>query len=121
MAIPLTLGQKRQLFTRLLAELVVWAFAQGYALSLSEGYVRDSIDKPAEDSPHRRDGGHFKGLAQDLNLFVAGEWAHDESRPEWRAAWRALGEHWEHQHSLCRWGGRWGDPNHFSLEDGGVA
>jgi hypothetical protein len=28
-----------------------------------------------------------------------------------------LGEWWEKQHPLARWGGRWGDGNHYSFEN----
>lgn len=31
-----------------------------------------------------------------------------------------LGEWWEKQHELCRWGGRFRDGNHFSMEHNGV-
>ena len=31
----------------------------------------------------------------------------------------SLGDWWEKQHPLARWGGRFGDPPHFSFEFGG--
>lgn len=35
-------------------------------------------------------------------------------------AYKAIGEKWESMHPLARWGGRWGDGNHFSFEWRGV-
>lgn len=139
--------EKQRLFCRLLGELIVWGNsahlrsplwdtpryahnteAPRVALRMAEGYVGDSIPHidavwsgPAlygnkAPSLHRRDGGHFNRLAQDLVLDVNGRYITDGSHP----AWLLLGEHWEKMHPLCRWGGRWGDANHFSLEHGGV-
>lgn len=112
----MTRREKQSLFVRLLAQWITWVYAQGWALTLAEGYVGDSVPVGGR-SPHRADGGHFKRLAQDMNLFVDSEWIQDGDHP----AWQAAGEHWERLHSLCRWGGRFGDANHLSLIDAGVA
>lgn len=60
--------------------------------------------------------GHKQRLAIDLNLFRDGEFL---SRTEDH---RALGEWWEQQHPLARWGGRFPtrDGNHYSFEYQGV-
>ena len=60
-----------------------------------------------------RNSCHKLKLAIDLNLFKEGEYlttteAHSE-----------LGLWWELQHELCRWGGRFNDGNHYSLEHKG--
>lgn len=57
-----------------------------------------------------RNSVHGDKLAIDLNLFRNGAWlaSTDDHRP--------LGEYWETLHPLCRWGGRWGDGNHYSVE-----
>lgn len=142
--------EKQRLFARLLAEFMYWTHTKAggelwghdqyvdapdwpqVELRLAEGYVKDTDDAwiewegyPEEyvessngvPEVHRRDGGHFKRIAQDLVLDIDGEYIADGSHP----AWRMLGEYWEGLHPLCRWGGRWGDANHFSLEDGGVS
>jgi len=57
---------------------------------------------------------HKNKCAIDLNLFRDGAFlqATEDHRP--------LGEWWEQQHELCRWGGRFNDGNHYSLEHEGV-
>jgi hypothetical protein len=57
---------------------------------------------------------HKVKLAIDLNLFRDGEFC------QLTEDHRALGEWWEQQHELCRWGGRFNDGNHYSLEHNGV-
>lgn len=109
------LRQKQSHFVRCLGMLIHYADLRGYELTLAEGYIGDSIDKPKEDTPHLRQGNHFKRLAQDLNLFVREEWIttqHD--------AWMDLGVYWERLDPMCRWGGRFGDYGHFSFEHEGV-
>jgi len=56
---------------------------------------------------------HKLKLAIDLNLFLAGSYIADTE------GHRDLGEWWEQQHELCRWGGRFNDGNHYSLEHWG--
>lgn len=120
----MTRGQKRRLFTRLLPRLIDEMRRRGYEAALSEGYVGDSVG-PGETSPHRRDGGHFKGIAQDVNLYACPHVpAHDSEcpDPDWltaSSAHAAFGAFWTALHPLCRWGGA-GDGNHYSIEDGGV-
>ena len=120
----MTLREKQSLFAHLNAELVLWIYAQGWEVTLADG----SIDTPrffrrggrrfkGEDAHHMRVSLHYSRLAQDLNLFVGGEYIMDGSHP----AWVAVGEHWEAMHELCAWGGRWQDANHFSLRHEGRA
>lgn len=63
---------------------------------------------------------HKLKLAFDLNLFrdVDGDGVLDYLETTERH--RPLGEWWEKQHELCRWGGRFGDGNHYSLFHDGV-
>ena len=53
-------------------------------------------------------------LAIDLNLFLNGVFM------EGTAAHKELGEWWEQQHPLARWGGRFNDGNHYSFEYEGM-
>lgn len=127
----MSLLEKQQLFARLLGELLVWIYAQGWAVALADG----SIDTPrkfrdaqtgvtftAEDAHHKRGGLHYQRLAQDLNLFVGGQYV----RRSDHVAWLAIGHKWQSLHPLCRWGGNWDrdanplepgeqDGNHVSL------
>lgn len=57
---------------------------------------------------------HGKRLAIDLNAFKDGKYLiHTED-------WKEIGEIWESLHPDCRWGGRFGDGNHLSMEFEGV-
>lgn len=57
---------------------------------------------------------HRQRLAIDLNLFRDGVFLTDFKDYE------PFGVFWESLHDLCRWGGRFGDGDHFSLEHEGV-
>lgn len=57
---------------------------------------------------------HTLGLAVDLNLYTPDGTYLDKSDDH-----RELGEWWEAQHPLARWGGRFGDGNHYSFTYGG--
>lgn len=52
---------------------------------------------------------HIDRLAIDLLLDKDGVYQKTTE------AHRELGEWWERQHPLCRWGGRFGDGNHYSV------
>lgn len=110
----LSLMERQKLFARLLGEFLCWLYEEGFEVTMGEGYVGDSIDSPIESTPHLRNGLHFKRLAQDLNIFHQGAWLKGGDEPQWAR----IGEKWESMHSLCRWGGRFQDANHFSLTDG---
>jgi hypothetical protein len=57
---------------------------------------------------------HKLKLARDLYLTRDGEYLTDTED------YRELGEWWEKQHDLCRWGGRFADGNHFSFWHNGM-
>jgi hypothetical protein len=116
----MTLGEKQRLFSRLLPKLLHYIHGQGYDVALAEGYVGLSVNKPTEDTPHLRSGGHFQKIAQDLDLFHLDP---ETGRIEYLRetdAHQTFGEYWESLHPLCRWGGRFADGNHYSLEHDGV-
>lgn len=115
----LTLGQKQRLFTKLLGKLIDYAYSKGYELSIAEGYIGDSINKPSEDTPHLRHGAHFNRLGIDLNLFIAGTFISNGSHP----AWLDLATFWVNLNPLCRCGYFFSsrDSNHFSLIHNGIA
>jgi len=112
------LAKKQQDFARYIAQFMVWVCSHpGYELSMAEGYVGDTDAADGDiDGPHLYRGGHYHRLAQDLNLFVNGEFITRGDHP----AYVYIGEQWEAMHPLSRWGGRWGDANHFSFEHEGV-
>ena len=106
----MTLGQKQRVFSQLVGKLIARAYRTGYELTLSDAYRSSHEAKRLgfENSNHTR------RLAIDLNLFRDGRYLRKT------ADHQALGEWWEQQHELCRWGGRFGDGNHYSLEHRGV-
>ena len=127
----MTLRQKQSLFMKLFAEFLVWVHSHpNWETSPGEGFVYktrtvetiDSKRTVAKDLIHEPNSLHYEGLAQDINLFLAGEWISDGGHP----TWTELGVKWESMHPLCRWGGRFVgkngvDSNHFSLEHAGRA
>lgn len=101
------LARRQRLFVQLLGQLIVWVYHHvGWELSLGEGFDSE------RDGGHMHRSLHYLKLAQDFNLFVGGEYIRDGSHP----VYGAIGEYWESLHPLCRWGGRFADANHFSLE-----
>lgn len=108
----MNLREKQSYFCNLLARLIVWIYEQGWQVTLGDGLRSDGHG-------HMPSSLHYIGLAQDLNLFVNGEWK-DRSCPEWEA----IGQHWKALDPLlCAWGGDFKsvDLNHFSLRHEGRA
>lgn len=112
-------SKQRQLqhqFARLLPRLLDYVLDSGYEYTLGDGY-RDPRahgeigEKKGYGHPR---SAHKARLAIDLNLFWKGEYQ------EGTEAHRKIGEWWEKQHPLARWGGRFGDGNHYSFEWEGV-
>lgn len=111
----LTLGQKQRLFARLVGELIRRAYQMGYELSLDWCFRPPEVAEfYATKGVGIRSSLHTIHLAIDINLFKGGDYL---SRT---IDHLPLGEWWEKQHPLCRWGGRFGDGNHYSLEHEGV-
>lgn len=126
----LSLHQAQSLFSKLLAEWVSEVYARGYELTHGDGPILPmgpqghgrrarTLDGElvwVRDLVHKETGQHYRGLAQDWNLFVAGEWVENAESPNW-AVWTELGELAEEMG--LSWGGRFGDTNHISLAWGG--
>jgi hypothetical protein len=106
----------QKLFARCFSLLMIFIQLKGWEMTFAEGFVGDSINKPGEDSPHRRDGGHFRRTAIDINLFVAGSLVTQSSHP----AYIELEKFWMSLNPLCRTGGA-NDRNHFGILFAGVA
>lgn len=110
----LTLRQKQSLFVRLVGLLIDEAYSRGYEMTFGEALrtpeqakINAATGKGISNSLHR------DRLAIDFNLFKNGDFLSksEDHRP--------LGEWWEKLHPLCRWGGRFNDGNHYSLEHEG--
>lgn len=138
-----SLREKQSLFVYLSALLIEEAYERGYELTFGEAWrsdeqaeinavgpvMRDRVSKVIEflapmlamkisnngKIRGSRNSLHQDRLALDLNLFKNGAYLTGTE------AHRELGEWWERQHPLCRWGGRFedADGNHYSLEHEG--
>jgi hypothetical protein len=111
------LGEKQELFMRLLPRLIDKAHELGYQTRGGELWRSDaaaswyaSQGKGISNSLHRLK------LAFDLNLFKDGDYL---TKSEDHAI---LGQFWKSLHPLCRWGGDFKKPdgNHYSIEHEGV-
>jgi hypothetical protein len=123
---------------------MLFAYASGYELSLGEGKRSDEqaeinalgtggrgelsrflrthvtgLFKRLADCIDNNTGSGIRNslhellLALDLNLFKDGKFL-DKTEDH-----QFLGEYWESLHPLCRWGGRFKDGNHYSIEHEG--
>jgi len=107
------LGEKQELFMRLLPRLIDKAHSLGFEVRGGDlfrdprvhGELGQKVGYGSANSNHKLK------CAIDLNLFKGGQFLASTE------AHRELGEWWEHQHELCRWGGRFknADGNHYEL------
>ena len=111
----MTLGEKQRKFTRMIADLVVWAYNNGYELTYGDAYRDPRVHgKVGEKKSYSSANSlHKERLAVDFNLFKDGVYltSTEDHRP--------LGEYWESIGGA--WGGRFSSPdgNHYSLEHEG--
>ena len=110
----MTLRQKQSLFARMVALLILKAYEMGYEITFGEAWrTPEQAQRNAAAGRGISNSLHIDRLAIDLNLFKDGKFLTSTE------AHRPLGEWWEQQHPLARWGGRFNDGNHYSLEHGG--
>ena len=105
----MTLGDKQRKFSKMLAELILWAYEQGYEITMGEVFrTKEQAALNASRGKGIADSLHCYCLAADLNLFKDGVYlTKTEDHKE-------LGEKWESMGGS--WGGRFRDGNHYSLE-----
>jgi len=108
----LTLGAKQRAFAKCVGELLVFAYARGYEISLGEAMRSpEEAIRLAKAGLGIRNSLHCQRLAIDLNLFKNGKLlTKSEDHTE-------LGEWWEAHGGT--WGGRFHDGNHYSYAHGG--
>jgi len=97
------LKEARIRFSYLLAEKLL-----PFMRELGYDYAFDEVTQH-QNKGHKPDSLHYCGCAADILLYLNGDYqttteAHQES-----------GEYWESLHPYCKWGGRWGDGNHYSF------
>lgn len=110
----MTLRQRQSIFMRNIAQLILFAFEQGYELTAGEMYRTQE-----QQDLHRAAGRsqvkvsqHQKRLAVDLNLFIDGKYVSSSDDH------RILGEYWKSLHPDNRWGGDFKslpDGNHYEM------
>lgn len=109
----MTLGQKQRKFTRMIADLIGFAYSQGYELTFGDAYRDPRVHGHVgqKKSYSSANSLHKERLAVDFNLFKNGQYltSTEDHRP--------LGEYWESIGGA--WGGRFNDGNHYSIEHGG--
>lgn len=110
----MTLREKQSLFARLAAQLLLRAEALGYEVTFGEAWRSpEEAARLAKLGLGIGQSLHTRRLAIDLLLFRDGQYLRTTE------AHRPLGEWWENLHPLCRWGGRFGDGNHYSVTHAG--
>ena len=109
----MTLGQKQRKFTRMIAQLIEYAYANGYELTFGDAYRDPRLhgEVGVKKSYSSANSLHKSRLAVDFNLFKNGQYLTTTE------AHRPLGEYWESIGGA--WGGRFNDGNHYSLEHQG--
>ena len=111
--IPNRLGDKQRIFTRMVADLILFAYENGYELTFGDAYRDPRVHGAVgvKDSYSSANSVHKERLAVDFNLFKDGKFltATEDHKP--------LGEFWESIGGT--WGGRFQDGNHYSLEHNG--
>jgi|SRR6187399_150528 len=118
--------EKRILFTRLFARLILRANEIGFQAVVDQTKrTQAEADENAKKGTGISNSLHNLGLAGDLLLFKNGEYLTDSQD------YRDLGTFWKGLHPLARWGGDFTvkkrnevipkpDGNHFSIEHEGV-
>lgn len=110
----MTLGDKQRKFSLMIAKLIVWAYEQGYEITVGD-FLRDKRvfgEVGKKQGYGRASSLHKLKLAADLNLFKDKVWLTETSDHQ------EIGEKWESMGGS--WGGRFNDGNHYSLEHNGM-
>jgi len=111
----MNLRQQQNMFVMLVGKLIEFAYQAGYELSFGEAYR--TPQQASWNAAHKvgiSRSLHTERLAIDFNLFKGDKYLGETNDH------LPLGEFWEKLHPLCRWGGRFGDGNHYSMEYNGV-
>lgn len=108
----MSLGNEQRLFTRMVGQLIDWAYENGYELTFGDAYRDPRVFGAVgtKEGYSSASSNHKRRLAVDFNLFKDGEYLNktEDHLP--------LGDYWESIGGS--WGGRFSKPdgNHYSLE-----
>jgi len=114
----MTLGETQEEFSRDLAMLILWAYAQGYAIRMGEVLrSKEQAQWNVDSGKGIADSNHLRKLAADLNLFRDGQYMAESSDHV------ELGKYWKSLHPDNVWGGDFKrrDGNHYSRRYKGYA
>ncbi|WP_339064705.1 hypothetical protein [Teredinibacter turnerae] len=114
----MSLSKKQREFTRCIGLLIEYAYSKNIELTMGDAYRDPRVhgEFGEKKSYAHKNSVHKLRLAQDFNVWVNGKYIADGSHP----AYGVLGEYWETLSEHARWGGRFGDANHFSFEHWGA-
>ncbi|OZS64668.1 hypothetical protein CHI96_18920, partial [Proteus mirabilis] len=71
----MTLGEKQRKFTRMIADLIIFAYDNGYELTFSEAYrTPEQAQLNAKSGAGIKNSLHTQRLAVDFNLFKDGKY-----------------------------------------------
>jgi len=103
------LTEKQFEFTKNVCTLIEYIFSKGCYCSLGEVYRPPETAKLyAEKGKGIVNSKHCIRLAVDLNIF-----SHDKEWLTKTEQYKFAGDFWETLHPNNKWGGRFGDGNHF--------
>lgn len=112
------LSEQQRLFTKLIAQLIEFAYLRGFELTFGDAYRDPRLAMlNAQEGKGIAKSLHTQRLAIDFNLFKDGSYTPKSED------YKELGDYWKTLHPLCRWGGDFKpvpDGNHFSMEFGGI-
>lgn len=109
----MSLSKQQQKFTLMVANLIKFAYSEGYGLTFGDAYrSQEQANKNAAMGIGISNSLHCKRLAVDFNLFLP-----DGTYSTKTEDYTELGEFWEGLGG--RWGGRFKnkDGNHFELPE----
>jgi len=108
----LRLGEKQRIFSRMVADLIQFAYERGYEISLGDAYRDPRVFGPVGTKRNYSSANslHKDRLAIDLNLFRDGKYlASTADHEELGSFWESIGG---------TWGGHFNDGNHYSVSHG---
>jgi hypothetical protein len=114
--------QKQFIFSPLVARLILYAYQQGFKITLGEAWRSpETAEIYAQEGKGIADSNHCNRLAIDLNVFK------DDVLLTDSAQYLELGDFWESLSDpksaiKCVWGGTFSKPDgdHFSIEHNGI-
>lgn len=120
----MTLAEKQQKFSLLVARLILWTYGHDYKVTLGEAYR--TPEQAAWNARHGsgiKNSLHTEKLAIDLNLFIKNKITGVYEYKDDTESYKLLGDYWKTLDPDCCWGGDFKgrkDGNHFSLTHNGI-